>query len=825
MKKRLLLFLVLIAVLFTAFSVAVFAASEAADITGIELQYSTPVQLDLSEGSITVTGDEASTCFQQNGTEYYSTAGCVVRQSSNGTATENTIVIKSGCAKVSISDLNISSAAPSISIEDSATLNLSLIGKSILVSEKAGIFVSPKATLDISGNGELSVSGGHESAGIGGCNRNDSGHITISSGTVIAKGGYGSAGIGASEYASFDEIVINGGNVSAYGGWFGAAIGTSYGYYQKRNNEKIIINGGTVYAKGYDSAGIGGGYCNEFKAIEINGGTITAIGDGGAAIGTGLNSGAGREDAVENRSISINHATVSATAKGNSSAIGGGGGYSGFSGGTVIIHNSDITAVGYFAVGGGGNERGIDNDLGCEKIVINNSTMNVTHTHTDPSNADYQEKIQLGTNPTAAAALKGNGAIMSVSASAASSLYYQWQELNGEAYTDYPNAANATAHILISDDNNGRAYRCKITNAYGNVIYSDSARAYVLAFSKQPESIHVNLENLASLHVESTCANVTYQWQRSYDNGQNWNNLVGEIYPTLLVNATLAENSALYRCMITASNGDSLASDSAQITVNSTVTTYTVNYYQESPDGKEYVLVDKIVIPADAGTRVTAGEKSYDFFSENASLGVISGIVKSDSTLMLSRYYDRNTYTLSFDMAGGTAEADIVLKYGADIALPDSPTKLGYRFTGWYLDQDCQQKFTYSTMPGKDITAFAKWTLIGEGRGIEYAITGIKLRDTSYREISSIPAGRFFVEVSVKNISSQTMDTLVLAIYDKDGRFLGMQYLYVNPPIGYSFTLGAELNNEKGQIGIIKAFMLPALGGLVPLAEAVEFRG
>ena len=128
-------------------------------------------------------------------------------------------------------------------------------------------------------------------------------------------------------------------------------------------------------------------------------------------------------------------------------------------------------------------------------------------------------------------------------------------------------------------------------------------------------------------------------------------------------------------------------------------------------------------------------------------------------------------------------------------------------------------------MPGKDMTAFAKWELIGGGRGIAYAITGMTLRDADSQEISAIPAGRFSVEIRVENISSQLTDTLVLAAYDRKGRFLGLQSLHSDQPAGASFTVTAELPNETGQIAKLRAFILPASGGLVPLAEAAEVPG
>ena len=75
----------------------------------------------------------------------------------------------------------------------------------------------------------------------------------------------------------------------------------------------------------------------------------------------------------------------------------------------------------------------------------------------------------------------------------------------------------------------------------------------------------------------------------------------------------------------------------------------------------------------------------------------------------------------------------------------------------------------------------------------------------------------------VEAVRADRPDTLVLAAYDSEGRLLDMKFLYANPMIGQTFTLGAGMDNSAGNIASVKAFMLPMLGGLTPLAEAVEY--
>jgi hypothetical protein len=82
-----------------------------------------------------------------------------------------------------------------------------------------GIFIAVGATLTIDGSGSLDVSGGANSAGIGSGGEHTSGsscgNIIINNGTIIARGGAGSPGIGASQYSSCGDITINGGTITS----------------------------------------------------------------------------------------------------------------------------------------------------------------------------------------------------------------------------------------------------------------------------------------------------------------------------------------------------------------------------------------------------------------------------------------------------------------------------------------------------------------------------------------------------------------------------------------------------------------------------------
>ena len=76
--------------------------------------------------------------------------------------------------------------------------------------------------------------------------------------------------------------------------------------------------------------------------------------------------------------------------------------------------------------------------------------------------------------------------------------------------------------------------------------------------------------------------------------------------------------------------------------------------------------------------------------------------VTGDMTLYAG--WRANSYTLSFDTAGGSAIDPIIQDYGTTINAPAAPTKTGYTFIGWSPELP-------ATMPAKVMTVTAQWSI------------------------------------------------------------------------------------------------------------------
>lgn len=66
-------------------------------------------------------------------------------------------------------------------------------------------------------------------------------------------------------------------------------------------------------------------------------------------------------------------------------------------------------------------------------------------------------------------------------------------------------------------------------------------------------------------------------------------------------------------------------------------------------------------------------------------------------------------YTITFDSNGGTDVPSQALRYGDLIAEPEPPTREGYRFGGWYIDEATNEPWDFDTAVGDSMELYAKW--------------------------------------------------------------------------------------------------------------------
>ena len=164
------------------------------------------------------------------------------------------------------------------------------------------------------------------------------------------------------------------------------------------------------------------------------------------------------------------------------------------------------------------------------------------------------------------------------------------------------------------------------------------------------------------------------------------------------------------------------ASPNTMTTVNANEvnkSSYVVEYYGKDLNSNNYSLLGSEVKYADAGANVTATEKNFTGFKfdNSNSNNIKQGTVNANGSLVLKMYYNRETYSISYELVGGvknnTGLYPTSYIYGQQITL-DTPKRDGYDFAGWYKESTYNTKVdAISSKVNGNITLYAKWIPAG----------------------------------------------------------------------------------------------------------------
>ena len=245
MKKKLVSYILVVCMLLSMLPTMAWA-EDVATSSDVEPLAETPVNLDITNGSIVIDGDG----YTQGENEKVPYIGeYIITQTDAATATANAITVTGGDPIITLSGVNINGNI--ITIEQSATLVLEGENKVVKTGgTNPPVYIKNGATLTIKvpdgkaddyGSLIADGSGSIYLSGIGGSTTVHGGSLVIASGTVTAKGGKDTGGISpVNSMAGMNNITINGGNVTVSGGY-------SLGHTQANKVASAVnINGGNV---------------------------------------------------------------------------------------------------------------------------------------------------------------------------------------------------------------------------------------------------------------------------------------------------------------------------------------------------------------------------------------------------------------------------------------------------------------------------------------------------------------------------------------------------------------------------------------------------
>lgn len=139
-------------------------------------------------------------------------------------------------------------------------------------------------------------------------------------------------------------------------------------------------------------------------------------------------------------------------------------------------------------------------------------------------------------------------------------------------------------------------------------------------------------------------------------------------------------------------------------------TEYTVKHYLQNADNDEYKLQATETLSGTTGAATAAAAKNkagdYAHFTAKA---FEQGAIAADGKTVVEIYYDRDTFTVTFDANGGTVDGAKMktFRFGQTLTLA-TPSNGDYAFGGWFTEEACTTAAP-AAMPAEDLNLFAKW--------------------------------------------------------------------------------------------------------------------
>gem|GEM_PF-6899392 len=233
-------------------------------------------------------------------------------------------------------------------------------------------------------------------------------------------------------------------------------------------------------------------------------------------------------------------------------------------------------------------------------------------------------------------------------------------------------------------------------------------------------------------------------------------------------------------------------------------TAYSVEHYQQNVSGEGYTLKDTENLSGTFDTKVTANPKTYGGFSFNRNVEdtASTGTLVADGSLKLKQYYDRESYTLTFEPENGDNNMVETVKFGAVISNP-MVVKTGYTFAGWGKTDD-------ETMPSANKTYTAQWTV--NNYSLEFNSNGGSTVDKITQAYDTI----------VKAPTIPTKAGYIFAGWYGDSNFI-KPYTFTMP--AESITLYAKWNPDPNMAYIVQHYLQNVSGEGYKLKDTENLTG
>ena len=391
-------------------------------------------------------------------------------------------------------------------------------------------------------------------------------------------------------------------------------------------------------------------------------------------------------------------------------------------------------------------------NTGSHEVIVNGGTLT--------GEVNGQQSPQITTPPQSQIVTEGESATFTIKASGNEPLSYQWQE-STDSGSNWKSIAGATSTsyeiATTSTDMSDHQYRCVVT-ASGVSVVSDAATLTVNAPTTYTISADVDPAGAGTVKVNGSGTSATV-----------------EANSDVTLTATANEG---YRFTGWTSSGGGTFGNASSAETTFTMPAGNVTVTAQFAKAVTGVKLDKEALGLRTGGSATltatvqpsdATNQNVTWQSDNANVatvqnGTVTAVGAGETTITVQTQDGNYTatckvtvtqrssgssntpaeYNLRFDTNGGDAMSTIVKQANTAIDLDKYvPTRDGYKFVGWYADEDLTKPIDEITLT-QSTTIYAKWEKIEEEEQEEtteqeetaVSFTDVRESDWFYKAVS-----------------------------------------------------------------------------------------
>jgi len=156
-------------------------------------------------------------------------------------------------------------------------------------------------------------------------------------------------------------------------------------------------------------------------------------------------------------------------------------------------------------------------------------------------------------------------------------------------------------------------------------------------------------------------------------------------------------------------NPESLLTRDVELIAKYDINSYNLTLVYNNNLENEVTSLEYLSLIPSISTPTKVGHTFLDWFSDSAFTNAFNLTSMPAEDITLYAKWQALTYTMTFNVDGGSLVNEIKLPFDSEITKPIDPTKDKHQFLGWFLNLEDDEAYVFDRMPAQNVTLIAKW--------------------------------------------------------------------------------------------------------------------